>query len=203
MKTPVSLSTYVYVRFGDLPNMGTDYCKAKACLIIDDMLVAVKGKVMIGMFDTHMEKRWAMQKFKLDGFLNNQFYSNIFLHTVTMCMDVRITEIIKEHLPDEMAKSWQDSIQRRRAILTLHWLNLTLTMPKLAADRAKASHRPSPWMPAYCTWLCRFTILLSSPFPSALRSSFQLGTIGVVRSLKPACSSPCLFDAPHWAYAWW
>ena len=99
---PIITDDYVYVRFDDMLNVTTDYCKA--CLIVDDMLVAVKGKVKIDMFDVHMEKRWAMKKFSLDGFLNNQFYSNVPLDTVTMCMDVRITEIMKEHLPDEMSR---------------------------------------------------------------------------------------------------
>ena len=133
---PIITDDYVYVRFDDLANVGTDYCKA--CLIVDDMLVAVKGKVTIDMFDLHMEKRWAMKKFLLDGFLNNQFYSNIPLNTVTMCMDVRITEIMKEHLPDEMVRlpGFYPKTPNHPDMMSL-----SLAMPKLDNDRAKASHR--------------------------------------------------------------
>ena len=31
-----------------------------------------------------------------------QFYANVELNTVTMCMDVRLVEVMKKHLPLEM-----------------------------------------------------------------------------------------------------
>ena len=115
--------------------MTTNYCKA--CLIVDDMLVAVTGAVRIEEFDAHMETRWALNKFVLDGFLNNQFYANLAFSTVTMCMDVRITEIMKKHLPEEMAKPAAFYPKTPSHPELMH---IALTLPKLAADTANSAH---------------------------------------------------------------
>ena len=89
--------------FDDPADPTTNYIKA--VLIVDDILVATKGEITIEIFDKHVEKMWALKKFAgVDGFLNNNCYFNVDLNTITICMDVRITEIMKEHLPDKMLK---------------------------------------------------------------------------------------------------
>ena len=128
---------YVHCRFDNPSSPSTDYIKV--CLIVDDMLVAVKGKISIEMFDTHVEKRWALKKPPgVDGFLNNNCYWNKALNTMTMCMDVRITEIMKEHLPLEMgldAKAFPPTPNHPEL------MRLTLTDPALSPALAKSSHR--------------------------------------------------------------
>ena len=127
---------YVHTRFDSLPDTSTNYCKA--CVIVDDMLVAVKGTVKIEAFDSHMEKRWSMKKFELDGFLNNQFYANVELNTVTMCMDVRLVEVMKEHLPLEMNNP--DSFYPKTPFHP-DLMKLSMTLPPIAAIKAKTAHR--------------------------------------------------------------
>ena len=62
-----------FVAFGLHRLITDDYIKV--CLIVDDMLVAVKGKISIVMFNTHVEKRWDLKKPPgVDGFLNNNCY---------------------------------------------------------------------------------------------------------------------------------
>ena len=41
---------------------------------------------------------------ELDGWLQNQFYLNKPQRTVTITMDVRLAQWMKEHLPDEMSR---------------------------------------------------------------------------------------------------
>ena len=127
---------YVHTRFDSLPDTSTNYCKA--CVIVDDMLVAVKGTVKIEAFDSHMEKRLSMKKFELDGFLNNQFYANVELNTVTMCMDVRLVEVMKEHLPLEMNNP--DAFYPKTPFHP-DLMKLSMTLPPIATIKAKTAHR--------------------------------------------------------------
>ena len=111
------------------------------CLIVDDMLVAVKGRVKIEQFDEHFEPRWALKKPPgIDGWLNNQCYENPELNTITMTMDVRITEIMKEHIPDEMSMS-SSHYPNQPCHPELTKLELQLGMPALSPALAKSSHR--------------------------------------------------------------
>ena len=47
------IDDYVYVRFEDPLVLSSNY--RKSCLIVDDMIVTVKGSVTIEMFDAHVE----------------------------------------------------------------------------------------------------------------------------------------------------
>ena len=70
---------------------------------VDDMLCVYKGgEPVIAFFDAHLEKRWKVTKAHLDGWLGNNYYINAAENTVTIAMDVRIAEYMKEHLSDEM-----------------------------------------------------------------------------------------------------
>ena len=70
---------------------------------VDDMLcVYGGGEQVIRAFDAHMEKRWKVTKASLDGWLGNNYYVNEPERTVTITMDVRMAEYMREHLPDEM-----------------------------------------------------------------------------------------------------
>ena len=91
------------------------------------------------MFDVHVEKRWALKKFAgVDGFLNNNCYFNIELNTLTICMDVRITEIMKEHLPEEMTK---ESSFYPKTPHHPNMMKLQLGLAALSPALAKSSHR--------------------------------------------------------------
>jgi hypothetical protein len=69
---------------------------------VDDMLVIAKPQKLVEAFDAHVRTRWTMTEASLDGWLNIQFYARGDARTVTMVMDVRLTEIMHEHLPLEM-----------------------------------------------------------------------------------------------------
>ena len=99
--TPTVTDNHVFTKFWyDVEPLYSKY--VKTCNIVDDMLVAVKPAELIDTFDAHLEKRWAIKRMGLDGFVNNNFYFNDELNTFTMTMDVRLTEIMKEHLPDRL-----------------------------------------------------------------------------------------------------
>ena len=91
---------YVYVWFGPASDM---YLKVAAN--VDDYLCFYKGEGVLEAFDAHMAKRWKTTKAGLDGWLNNQFYMDPVARTVTMTSEVRISEIMAEHLPDELGAS--------------------------------------------------------------------------------------------------
>ena len=76
----------------------------KIVSVVDDFLVASKN-TDVSKLVTHLEKRWGIKQLPVDGWLNNQFYMNASLNTVTITMDQRLMETMMEFLPDELESS--------------------------------------------------------------------------------------------------
>ena len=101
-----------------------------------------------------------------DGFLNNNFYFNVDLSTITICMDVRIAEIMKDHLPDEMTKEAEFFPK-----MPNHpdMMKLQLGLAALSPALAKSSHRlgcQRMYMAVQTYYPAQFAIFYTARFSS-------------------------------------
>ena len=127
----VQQDDYVFVWFGcgEWAN-----CYIKLAGNVDDMLICYKGgERVMEAFDAHIEVRWKQTKHELDGYLNNQFYPSDDGYLITITMDVRISQIMHEHLPDEVTNSvFPDT--------PYHPMLMQLAMGDASFDKAIAKH---------------------------------------------------------------
>ena len=137
------MDDFQFCRFYDeVPEAGVEAWQepkwyVKTIHIVDDYLVAYKGPIsLLEAFDVHMEKRWTLKKTGLDGFLNNQYYLHAPTRTVTITMEVRLTEIMREHLPDEMDGRSYPSMPNHPQLS-----RLSKTDPAISPEQAKQMHR--------------------------------------------------------------
>jgi hypothetical protein len=182
----------VHMRFDSLTDMSTN--NYKACVIVDGMLVAIKGDITIEAFDVHMEKRWVMKKFDLDGFLNNQFHANLVFNTMTMCMDVRLVEIMKGHLPLEMDKP--DSFYPKTPFHP-DLMKLSINLPLLATVKAKTAHRlgcQRMYVVVQVYYPAQFAVFFVARFSSAPSDLY---------SVPPLLASSSLSHEAHWVDSRW
>ena len=68
----------------------------KLAFNVDDILCAYKDDAA-DKYEMHLNKRWKVKSMGLDGWLGNQFYPNPAQNTMTITMDVRLCEYMKEH----------------------------------------------------------------------------------------------------------
>ena len=74
-----------------------------ACVIVDDLLLVVKGgESIVDLWWQHMSQQWKLKRLPIDGFLNNEIYWLCDGRIVLICMATRIAEMMHEHLPEEM-----------------------------------------------------------------------------------------------------
>ena len=83
----------------------------------------------------------------LNGWLTggNNYYANPEKHTITITMDSRMAEYMKEHLPEEMKRRVRaSSHRRRRSPYHPELMNLSMEdteLPGVGPEEARMAHR--------------------------------------------------------------
>jgi hypothetical protein len=103
---------------------------------VDDILVISKGTAADKYHD-HLSTRWKVKRMGLDGWLGNQFYPNPEMRTITITMDVRLAEYMKEHLSEEMTANFVPPPTPYHPDL----LQLNMTDEQLSVEEGKLAHR--------------------------------------------------------------
>ena len=106
----------------------------KLAFNVDDILCAYKDDAA-DKYEKHLNKRWKVKSMGLDGWLGNQFYPNPEQNTMTITMDVRLCEYMKEWLPNEMEKEPPPTPYHPEL------MSLSMEGTLLSADEGKKAHR--------------------------------------------------------------
>ena len=207
--TQILTDDYVYVLFfehGGYLKIATE---------ADDYLIfELDARDELAAFDAHMEKKWGIKKSGLDGFNNMQFYMSQSGRFVTICMDVKIVEIMHEHLPHMI-----DSTALPETPCHPRLRELALGDDSFDPEDASRSRRLGAqeiWLVTQAYLTCQFAVFFAARFcskPSQLHLECNeyvllhlygtrhlghtVGSDGSERSVSSQCTVGAHSDAGH------